>query len=82
MLHEPCGPDDGRAEDVSILSQARARNEATFRVEDQGGWQPDHVPIDAQQALNTYLCTDLPVSTIAGSVLRSGLNDIAPAQQR
>lgn len=50
------------------LSQARARNEASFRVEDQGGWQPDHVPIDAQQPLNTYLCTDLPVSTIAGDV--------------
>ena len=51
------------------VSQARARNEASFRVEDQGGWQPDHVPIDAQQPLNTYLCTDLAVSTIAGKVL-------------
>ncbi len=51
------------------LPQARAKNEATFRVQDQGGWQPDHVPIDAQQPLNTYLCTDLPVSTIAGAVL-------------
>ena len=52
-----------------VISQARAKNEATFRVEDQGGWQPDHVPIDPQQPLNTYLCTDLPVSTIAGDVL-------------
>ena len=50
-----------------LFLQARARNEATFRVADQGGWQPDHVPIDAQQPLGSYLNTDLPVSTIAGN---------------
>lgn len=51
-----------------LFSQARAKNEATFRVADQGGWQPDHVPIDAQQPLQSYLNTDLPVSTIAGNL--------------
>ena len=50
------------------LPQARAKNEATFRVEDQGGWQPAHVPIDSTQPLNSYLNTDLPVSVIAGEL--------------
>ena len=54
---------------IFLLSQARAKNEATFRVADQGGWQPDHVPIDGQQPLGSYLNTDLPVSTIAGNLL-------------
>ena len=83
---KPACPEEAGVKHTStpvFLLQARAKNEATFRVEDQGGWQPDHVPIDAQQTLNSYLCTDLPVSTIAGdSLLWPPTSDSAPAAER
>lgn len=51
-----------------LVLQAQARNEADFRVPDQGGWQPKHQPIDQLQSLKHVLRSALPLQDIAGKL--------------
>ncbi|KAK9843535.1 hypothetical protein WJX81_007794 [Elliptochloris bilobata] len=57
--------------EVDLKLEARAYNEATFRVPDESGWQPQGEPIDRDDA-HAALETDLPVGMLAGSLRAAG----------
>ena len=46
--------------------QWQAFNEATFRIPDAEGWQPQQQPISPDWPLGTRLVTRLPVPSILG----------------
>ena len=50
----------------AVHCQVRAKNEASFRCRDQDGWQPKREAIDAQEDIDSYRYTDLPLKAIAG----------------
>ena len=56
---------------LSSAVQARAYNEATFRVPDEAGWQPSGEHIDRDDA-HALLETDLPVGALAGALRDAG----------
>ena len=51
--HQPNG--------VPTMLQRQAKNEATFRVPDQAGWQPTFQTIIDRLGVESRNCTDLPV---------------------
>lgn len=63
---------DTKAERLRLEWQAF--NDATFRVPDEDGWQPDHKVIDSslQHPWGTRLITKLPISLIVESLQQKG----------
>jgi hypothetical protein len=58
----PCSPS------LLLLLQWQAYNEATFRVPDEDGWQPEQEPIEdsCECPLGTRLITRLPIPSLLG----------------
>ena len=48
------------------MLQKQAKNEATFRVPDQAGWQPTSQAITDRVGIDSHNRTDLPVDVCCG----------------
>lgn len=68
-MHHP----QGTAACWPCTLQLQAYNDATFRVPDQDGWQPQREPIEDTEScpLDARLTTRLPVQTLAGERCRA-----------